>query len=177
MDALNSSSFTAFVGIDLADSKHDSCLQGAGCEHREFDIIPHKVERIDEWVQSLHRRFGGPIAVAIELSKGPVVYALQKYAFLLFFPVDLILRHPERFKPLHPQSVEMRMLASLVEQRRNLVDAKTRITNRLRVALKQYYPQILEWFDHIDTRLCDRGCIIADRQYIKNRSRRWLVCG
>ena len=184
MDALNSSSFRAFVGIDWADTKHDVCIQGAGCEHREFDIIAHKVERIDEWVQSLHRRFGGPIAVAVELSKGPVVYALQKYDFLVIFPVnpstlakyreafqpsrakddptdaelavDLILRHPERFKPLHPQSVEMRMLASLVEQRRNLVDDKIRITNRLRVALKQYYPQILEWFDHIDTRLfCD----------------------
>ena len=184
MNALNSSSFTAFVGIDWADTKHDVCLQGAGCEHREFDIIAHKVERIDEWVQSLHRRFGGPIAVAVELSKGPVVYALQKYDFLVIFPVnpstlakyreafqpsrakddptdaelavDLILRHPERFKPLYPQSVEMRMLASLVEQRRNLVDDKIRITNRLRVALKQYYPQILEWFDHIDTRLfCD----------------------
>jgi transposase len=48
------------------------------------------------------------------------------------------------------------MLASLVEQRRNLVDDKIRITNRLRVALKQYYPQMLEWFDHIDTPLfCD----------------------
>ena len=184
MDALNSSSFTAFVGIDWADTKHDVCIQGAGCEHREFDIIAHKVERIDEWVQSLHRRFGGPIAVAVELSKGPIVYALQKYDFLVIFPVnpstlakyreafqpsrakddptdaelavDLILRHPERFKSLQPQSVEMRMLASLVEKRRNLVDDKIRITNRLRVALKQYYPQILEWFDHIDTRLfCD----------------------
>lgn len=50
----------------------------------------------------------------------------------------------------------MRTLASLVEQRRNLVDGKKRITNRLRVALKQYYPQTLEWFDHIDTPLfCD----------------------
>lgn len=29
--------------------------------------------------------------------------------------VDLILRHPECFKPLQPQSVEIRMLASLVE--------------------------------------------------------------
>lgn len=48
------------------------------------------------------------------------------------------------------------LLASLVEQRRNLVDDKIRITNRLRVALKQYYPQMLEWFDHIDTPLfCD----------------------
>jgi transposase len=48
------------------------------------------------------------------------------------------------------------MLVSLVEQRRHLVADKIRITNRLRVALKQYYPQMLEWFDHIDTLLfCD----------------------
>jgi transposase len=33
---------------------------------------------------------------------------------------------------------------------------RVRITNRLRNALKQYYPQPLEWFDHIDTLLfCD----------------------
>jgi len=43
-----------------------------------------------------------------------------------------------------------------VEQRRGLVNDRTRITNRLRSTLKQYYPQTLEWFDHIDTLLfCD----------------------
>jgi hypothetical protein len=46
--------------------------------------------------------------------------------------VDLIARHPERFKPLRPQRVEIRMLTLLVEQRRNLVGDKIRITNRLR---------------------------------------------
>jgi transposase len=52
--------------------------------------------------------------------------------------------------------MEIRTLATLVEQRRHLIDDKTRITNRLRVALKQYYPQTLGWFDHIDTALfCD----------------------
>jgi hypothetical protein len=49
------------------------------------------------------------------------------------------------------------MSVSLVEQRSSLLVAdKIRITNRLRVALKQYYPQMLEWFEHIDTHLfCD----------------------
>jgi len=184
MDALNTSSFTAFIGIDWADSKHDVCIQGADGDELEFDVIPHQVERIDEWVQALRRRFGSPMAVAVELSKGPIVYALQKHDCFVIFPVnpstlakyreafkpsrakddptdaelavDLILRHPERFKPLQPQSIEMRTLATLVEQRRTLVDDKNRITNRLRVALKQYYPQTLEWFDHIDTPLfCD----------------------
>ena len=69
---------------------------------------------------------------------------------------DLLLRHPERFKPLQPQSSGMRALATLVEHRRQLVGEKIRVTNRLRSALKQYYPQALDWFDHIDTLLfCD----------------------
>lgn len=184
MDALNLSSYTAFIGIDWADAKHDVCIQAADGAAREFAVIPHQVERIDEWVQALSRRFGSPMAVAVELSKGPIVYALQKHDCFVIFPVnpstlakyreafkpsrakddptdaelavDLIMRHPERFKPLQPQSTAMRMLATLVEQRRSLVDDKIRVTNRLRAALKQYYPQALEWFDHIDTPLfCD----------------------
>ncbi len=173
--------FTAFIGIDWADAKHDICMQAAGDERREFCCMPHKVDAIDDWAQSLYRRFGGPIAVALELSKGPVVYALQKYDFFVIFPVnpstlakyreaftpsgakddptdaefalDLILRHADRFTPLRPQSVEMRTLVSLVEQRRRLVNDRVRTTNRLRNTLKQYYPQALEWFDRIDTPL------------------------
>ena len=184
MGALNESEYVAFVGIDWSDTKHDVCIQEANSERREFAVIPHQVERIDEWARSLQQRFGSPIAVAVELAKGPIVYALQKYDFLVIYPVnpstlakyreafqpsrakddptdaelavDLILRHPERFKPLRPQSMEIRTLATLVEQRRHLIDDKTRITNRLRDALKQYYPQTLGWFDHIDTALfCD----------------------
>ncbi len=184
MNTLSTVQFTAFIGIDWADAKHDVCVQAADGDEREFDVIPHQVERIDEWAHALHRRFGSPIAVAVELSKGPIVYALQKYDFFVIYPVnpttlakyreaftpsrakddptdaelvvDLILRHPERFKPLQPQSVEMRTLTALVEQRRRLVDDKNRITNRMRVALKQYYPQALAWFEQIDTFLfCD----------------------
>jgi hypothetical protein len=47
----------------------------------------------------------------------------------------------------------MRALTTMVEQRRCLVSERIRITNRLRSALKQYYPQVLEWFEHIDTPL------------------------
>ncbi len=184
MHHLTGGQYAAFIGIDWADAKHDICLQAAGSEQREFNRISHRVDQIEQWAQALHERFGGAIAVALELSKGPIVYALQKYDFFVIFPVnpstlakyreafkpsrakddptdaelalDLLLRHPDRFKPLKPQSVEMRTLVSLVEQRRRLVNDKIRITNRLRNTLKQYYPQTLEWFDHIDTPLfCD----------------------
>src|SRR5260370_317167 len=143
---LSDGPFTAHVGIDWADAKHDVCLQAADSEQREFDRIAHQVGSIDQWAKALHRRFGGPIAVALELAKGPIVYALQKYDFFVLFPInpatlakdreafkpsrakddptdaelalDLLLRHPERFAPLKPQSVAMRTLLSLIEQLR-----------------------------------------------------------
>ena len=176
---LSNIEFTAFVGLDWADAKHDICVQAAACEVREFDRFPHKVAAIDEWAHSMHKRFGGQIAVALELAKGPIVYALQKYDFFVLFPInpsmlakyrqafkpsrakddptdaelalDLLLRHRERFQPLKPQSVPMRKLCMLVEQRRRLVGDKTRYTNRLGNALKQYYPQALQWFEQRDT--------------------------
>jgi hypothetical protein len=147
-------------------------------------VIAHRVEVIDQWVYDLHKRFGRLIAVAIALCKGPIVSALQKYDFIVIysihpstlakyretfkpsqakdeptdaeFAVDLLTRHPERFKPQQPQSAEMSALATLVEHRRQLVNEKICVTNRLRATLKQYYPQALEWIDHIDTGMfCD----------------------
>jgi transposase len=174
MNTQSNDCFTAFVGIDWADTKHDICVQAAGSVERQFDCIQHKVNHIEQWVLDLHQRFGGPIAIAVELSKGPIVYALQKYDFLVIFPIhaltlaryrqafspsgakddptdaecalELLLHHPDQFKPLHPQSATMRALATLVEQRRRWVSDRVRLTNRLRYALKQYYPQALDWF-------------------------------
>jgi transposase len=173
--------FTAYVGIDWADTKHDLCVQAACDTRREFGCIAHQVAAIDEWANALHDRFGAPIAVALELAKGPIVAALQKYDFLVLFPInpatlakyreafqpsgakddpgdaelalDLLLHHPERFSALRPQSAAMRSLASLVERRRQLVGDQNRLTNRLCDTLKQYYPQALEWFD-------DRGTVL-----------------
>ncbi len=178
------SQFTAIIGIDWADKKHDVCVQDMETGRRRASQVRHRAEDLDDWARSLHRRYGGPIAVAVELSKGPIVSVLQKYDFFVIFPIDpstlanhrktftpsgakddptdaeyaldLLLSHTEHFKALNPQSVEMRTLMTLVEQRRRLMNDRVRITNRLRNALKQYYPQALEWFDRIDTPLfCD----------------------
>ena len=70
--------------------------------------------------------------------------------------LDLLLRHPERLQALKPQSPSMRMLATLVEERRQVGDAIVRITNRLGSVLKLYYPQVLDWFEHRNTIIfCD----------------------
>jgi transposase len=177
--------FAAFIGIDWADAKHDICLQAANAEKREFAVLPHRPDAIEQWSRSLRERFQGrPVAVCLELAKGPIIYALQKYDFLVLFPInpttlakyreaftpsrakddptdaeyqlELRLLHREKLKALQPQSTEMRTLESLVEQRRRLVDDSKRITNRLTSALKQYYPQAVQWFEQKDTLLfCD----------------------
>jgi transposase len=50
----------------------------------------------------------------------------------------------------------MRALQQLVEDRRRLVDDRVRLTNRITSALKEYFPQVLEWFDDKGTLLfCD----------------------
>ena len=179
MNTFDNFEFTAYIGIDWADTKHDICIQPAGSGEREFARIAHRPEDIEQWAHSMYQRFGGPIAVALELSKGPIVSALQKYNFFVLFPVnpstlakyreafkpsrakddptdaefaiDLVLRHGERFKPLQPQSIEMRTLVHLVEKRRRLVEDRRRFANRLISVLKGYYPQAVEWFSHKDT--------------------------
>ena len=115
-----------------ASTRHDT---SSGRGQRKTYQIQHKVDKIDEWARSLHRQYGGPIAIALELSKGPIVSALQKYDFFVLFPIDpttlanhrktftlsgakddptdaeyaldLLLKHTEHFQVLKPQSVEM----------------------------------------------------------------------
>ncbi|MHC8411449.1 IS110 family RNA-guided transposase [Pseudomonas sp. Hz4] len=179
MQTLLSQSFTAYIGIDWADAKHDICLQIAGEAQRSFEVIDHEPESIDRWARSLHQRYGGPIAIAVELNKGPLIAALQKYEFFCIFPInpstlarhrktfvpsgakddptdaqwalELLLNHPERFPQLVQQSSAMRSLASLTEHRRGLVDDRVKISNRLVCMLKQYYPLALELFHDHDT--------------------------
>ena len=177
--------FAAFVGLDWAEATHDGCLQAAGTARREFGGLEHRPEAIDAWVQTLRTRFNGPpIAVCLELKQGPIVSALRKYDFLVLVPVnpltlakyreaftpshakdaptdaalqgELLLKHRDKRTPLTPQSPTMRALAQLVESRRRLVGDKVRLTHRLTSALKNYFPQVLQWFDDKDTPLfCD----------------------
>ena len=177
--------FAAFVGIDWSDSKHDICMRAGDSEEREFAVVPHRPAAIDSWASALRQRFAGrPVAVCLELAKGPLVYALQKHDFLVLFPVhpatlakyrealvpshakadptdaqfalELLLRYRAKLKALTAQSVPMRTLLRLVEQRRRLVGDQSRISNRLTDALKQYFPDVLVWFAERDTLLfCD----------------------
>ncbi|MCK4703997.1 MAG: IS110 family transposase [Gammaproteobacteria bacterium] len=181
----NSSHYAATIGLDWADQKHDYCLQVSASDELEYGTIKHNPESIDAWALSLAVRFKNkPIAICLELKAGPVVYALLKYNFIVLFPVppkalakyreaftqsgakddptdaflqlDYLSKHPEALKPLMPDTEETRILQRMVEDRRVLISEKVRLSNRITAALKSYYPQALQWFDDIDTKIfCD----------------------
>jgi transposase len=168
--------FAAYVGIDWADQKHVWSLQVAATGKREHGDVGHSPEAVEEWINGLMARFPGQqLAVALEQARGALLNMLSKYQQLVLFPVhpatisrlraalypsgakddpkdadlvlDMLVYHRERLRPLVPDTVETRELRFLVEQRRGLVDQRTDQSNRLTSALKQYYPQILDWFD------------------------------
>lgn len=174
------STFAAFIGIDWADRKHDVCMLVPGDPTPEASVLEHRPTVIDAWARGLRERFGGrPIAVCVELAQGPIVSALLEYDFFVIFPVnpsmlakyrrafvpsgakddptdaalalDILRRHPEKLTPLRRESEHMRALRRLVEARRDLVQDRVRVTNRLVFTLKDYFPQIVEWFRDKET--------------------------
>jgi hypothetical protein len=174
------SPFAAFIGIDWADRKQDVCLHVPGQKKRERSVLQHRPAAIREWAQKLRERFGGaPIAVALELARGPIVSALLEHDIFVLFPVqptmlakyretltpsrakddptdaefalELLLRYPDRLPRLQPESGDMRSLRRHVQIRRTLVEERVAVTNRITGALKGYFPQILDWFRDKDT--------------------------
>ena len=88
VDSEQEPQFAALVGIDWADRKHVWCLQLAGSEQRERGELEHSPEAVEAWVGQLCQRFANrPIAVAVEQSRGALVFMLSKYELLHLFPV------------------------------------------------------------------------------------------
>jgi Transposase len=94
--------YTALVGIDWADTKHDLCLRAMGAHQEEYGVIGHLPEAIDHWARALAARFpGGNIAVCLEPSKGSLIYALLTYDHLVLYPINprMLAKFREAFAP------------------------------------------------------------------------------
>jgi len=164
----------AWAGLDWGDRQHAVSLQVTGSDRVESFVLEQRPEALHAWIADLRRRFStGKIAVALEQCRGALFYALMSYDFLLLYPIapnslaayrkafypgggkddpvdadlvlDFLVKHRDRLRPWKPDDVWTRQLRLQVEQRRQLVDDRTRLTNRLTDALKIYFPQALEY--------------------------------
>jgi transposase len=178
----SSPAFAATIGLDWADKKHDLWIQAAGGGKPEHLVIQQTPESLHEWVAQLRQRFAhGRVAVAIETSRGAVISALGAYDFIVLFPInpqmlcsyreafcvsgakddrtdamlleEYVRLHGAKLRPLEPDTELTRKLGRLVENRRGLVDERTRLVNQLHSLLKTYYPLMEVLFDDLTTPL------------------------
>jgi len=174
-----------WLGIDWADQRHQWAMRINGETRIQQGELEHTPEAVDHFVSALAMRFPGQrVAVALEQSRGALIYMLGKYEHLILYPIhpntlnhyrksvypsgaksdpcdaalilDFLHAHTDRLRPFHPDTVETRTLQLLVEGRREAVDEKTRYLNRLTSQLKMFFPQVLEWFSTPDAVIVGR---------------------
>lgn len=177
--------YAAFVGLDWADRSHRVCLRAAGSDHDEQCDLEHEPLALQTWAHELRARFPqGKIAVALEQSKGPLIYALMRYAHLELFPLnpatlakyreaataasgakddpldarlacEIVRLHRNWLRPLALLPAEVRELQMLCEARRGLIEQRTGLCEQLGATLKGYYPQALQLVgNELGTPLC-----------------------
>lgn len=164
--------YALMVGLDWADQKHDLCWRDTANGQRHTLVLENRPERINAWVvEQLARHPGGRIAVCLEQSRGTMIYALMEYPQIDLYPInplalaryrealfpsgakddpqdaalmlDLLERHPKTLRRWQPDTEQTRLLRSLCEDRRSLVDRRTALGHSLCAKLKEYYPQAL----------------------------------
>jgi len=168
-----SNQYTAFVGLDWADQKHDISVVSSTGGPPVHQVISHTPEELSEWLGKLRQQYPeGQIAICLEQSKGALIFHLLGYDFLTIFPVnpknfanfreaftssgaksdftdadllrEFVTVHKDRLRPWKPDDEHTRTISFLAEGRRKTVEERTRLTNRLRSTLKQYFPQAIE---------------------------------
>lgn len=175
----------AWVGLDWADQQHVICLYEVATGQSTVSRLEQKPEALQDWLSQLRQCFGGaPVAIVLEQARGAVIYALLSADFVRLYPVnpqslasyrkayapsgaksdpadavllmEMVRNSPERFRAWKPDDADTRSLPLLTQNRRQLVNQKTALTNQLTSLLKTYYPQALELAGVLDSlQACD----------------------
>ena len=81
--------FSALIGIDWADRKHDICELEVGSKNYDYKVISSNPKTINQWALDVKKRFPNkPVAVACELTKDPLIYALRQHKHLVLFSIN-----------------------------------------------------------------------------------------
>ena len=167
---------TFYAGLDWASQSHAVCIIDEHAEVIERLDIEHNADGLATLVRRL-RRHGTP-PVAIERPSGlivdtlvqagvPVVpihpnvvkatrpryrsHSAKSDATDAFLLADLLRTDGHRFKPLAPQSDEIRALRALVRGRDDLVAMRVHLANQLRTLLQSFWPGAAAVFADVDS--------------------------
>ena len=165
-----------FAGLDWASRTHAACvIDEQGRVHLQFEIH-HDGAGLTELCRRL--RGAGVVAIAIERPSGLIVDALLEAGFTVvpihpnvvkatrpryrshggksdasdaYLLADLLRTDGHRFKPLAPQSDDIRALRALVRGRDDLVATRVQLANQLRSLLEAFWPGAAEVFADVDS--------------------------
>lgn len=168
------------VGIDWADREHVAWVVDRSRGKATLERIEHATLH-DYLVGLLARAEGGRVAIGIEQSRGPVVWAMMAYERIDIYPINPVMlrrmadarrvsrakddptdaqvayeileKHPNWVRRWVADEASTRALRLLCEMRKKKVEQRTALTNEITDALKQYYPQALSCGGGFDTRL------------------------
>ena len=165
-----------FAGLDWASQTHAVCIID---EHGSVGVqfeIKHDAAGLAELCRRLTH--AGATAVAIERPSGLIVDALLEGGFTVvpihpnvvkatrpryrshggksdasdaYLLADLLRTDGHRFKPLAPQSDDIRALRALVRGRDDLVATRVQLANQLRSLLQSFWPGAAEVFADVDS--------------------------
>lgn len=163
-----------FIGIDRSDSHLDLCVLDADGTILKQHRVPTAPETLAPWVGQLRRQLsdGATAALCIEQPCQNLVNFFGRFPFLSLFLVNpamlkkyreslsasrakddrrdahalarLVFERHDRMEPWSPADDTARRLATLVEKRRQLVEIRVSLTNRLTQVLKECFPQALD---------------------------------
>jgi len=167
---------TFFAGLDWASQTHAVCVIDAHGSVRVQFEINHDATGLTELRRQLTA--SGVTAVAIERPSGLIVDALLESGFTVvpihpnvvkatrpryrshggksdasdaYLLADLLRTDGHRFKPLAPQSDDIRALRALVRGRDDLVATRVQLANQLRSLLQSFWPGATELFADVDS--------------------------
>lgn len=160
------------VGIDWADKEHAFCIRTPDGKLHSGSFH-HSPKAIAQWVEEWIKRYPNlSIDVCIESSRGALINSLREFSCVHIYPVNpkalanyrsafahgggkndpvdarLILKfieqNREHLKPLQKDSPETAELYKLTTVRRQLVEDRVALANRIGALWKDYFPAILE---------------------------------
>ena len=167
---------TLFAGLDWASRTHAVCVIDERGTVREHFEVSHDAAGLTELKRRL-KHHGCP-PVAIERPSGLVVDTLLEAGFTVvpihpnavkatrpryrshgaksdasdaYLLADLLRTDGHRFRPLAPQSDEIRALRALVRGRDDLVATRVQLANQLRSLLQSFWPGAAEVFADVDS--------------------------
>lgn len=165
-----------FAGLDWASRTHALCvIDPRGAVRLQLDV-EHSAAGLDDLMRRL--RLNSVRRIAIERPSGLLVDALVEAGFEVvpihpnavkasrpryrshggksdasdaYLLADLLRTDGHRFKPLAPQSDEIRALRALVRGRDDLVATRVQLANQLRSLLESYWAGAAEVFADVDS--------------------------